>query len=533
MKTKFLSLTASVLCLMTFMAGAAYSQNEEGPKRAAVAREIKHDISAPLRSMVPVAPERDKAPHEHPVKPIPQPAQSSNTIAQDKALQTTPGQFVAATPGGTFEGVGLPIYSVNAAPPDTNGAMGATQYVQWVNEAFAVYNVDRTAGTLTRIYGPANGNTLWSGFGGPCQTSNDGDPIVQYDKAANRWIMTQFAVTTAPYRQCVAVSTTPDATGSYARYEFTYGNNFNDYPKLGVWPDGYYITYNMFANGSTFAGGYACAFDRTAMLAGAPATQQCFNLGTSFGGLLPSDLDGSTPPPVGSPNYIVNFGTNSLNVWKFHVDWTNPANSTLSARTNLPVSAFSTACGGGACIKQPGTTQLLDSLGDRLMYRLAYRNRGGVESLVVNHSVNLGTTKKNQYTGVRWYELRVNGGTPSVFQQGTFAPDTRFRWMGSAAMDKVGNIGIGYSLSSANTYPSIYFTGRQATDAPGTMGTETNIYGGTGAQTRTLNRWGDYSSLSIDPVDDCTMWFTTEYIQTSGTFNWSTRIGKIKFNNCQ
>jgi hypothetical protein len=167
------------------------------------------------------------------------------------------------------------------------------------------------------------------------------------------------------------------------------------------------------------------------------------------------------------------------------------------------------------------------------MYRLAYRNRGGVESLVVNHSVNLGTTKKNQYTGVRWYELRVNGGTPSVFQQGTFAPDTRFRWMGSTAMDKVGNIGIGYSLSSANTYPSIYFTGRQATDAPGTMGTETNIYGGTGAQTRTLNRWGDYSSLSIDPVDDCTMWFTTEYIQTSGTFNWSTRIGKIKFNNCQ
>jgi len=532
---KRISLCCASLCAVALLPILVNAQKQPslpaGAQKPEVSTAVRHDISLPLRSIVPIPPEGNETPHEQPVKAIPQPAERSANIV-DRALQvaspTAPTPLVAATAIGSFDGVGIPNYGVNAAPPDTNGAVGATQYVQWVNEAFAVY--DKATGNI--IYGPANGNTLWSGFGGPCQTSNDGDPIVQYDKAANRWVMTQFAVSSTPYRQCVAVSTTSDATGSYNRYEYTYGTGFNDYPKLGVWPDGYYITYNIFANGATFSGSKVCAFDRASMLAGLAATQQCVQLSTSYGGLLPSDLDGSTAPPAGSPNYLVNFGTNSLNVWKFHVDWTTPANSTLTGPTNLPVTSFSTACSGGTCIPQPGTSQKLDSLADRLMYRLAYRNFGSYASLVVNHSVNVGV-KRSAYSGIRWYELRVTNNTPSVYQQGTFAPDTNYRWMGSMAMDKLGNIGLGYSKSSGTVFPSIFFTGRLATDVLGTMSTESSIYGGSGSQLRTLNRWGDYSSLSVDPVDDCTMWYTTEYLKQNGTFNWSTRIGKWKFNNCQ
>ncbi|HVG21353.1 MAG TPA: hypothetical protein VNI02_20095, partial [Blastocatellia bacterium] len=407
-------------------------------------------MSPPLRDLPSINLDRDKdkAPHEHPVKPIPQPDQK-NVPVEDKGLQSASvGPFVAATPVTNFDGVGIPNYGVNAAPPDTNGAVGATQYVQWVNEAFAVF--DKATGTMLPGY-PKNGNTLWAGFGGPCETSNDGDPIVQYDKIANRWVLTQFAVSSTPYRQCVAVSTTPDAGGTYNRYEFSYGTDFNDYPKVGVWPDGYYITYNIFANGATFKGAKVCAFDRAKMLAGQPATQQCFQLSTSFGGLLPSDLDGASAtlggpgstsstglPPAGSPNYLLNFGSNSLNVWKFHVDWTTPANTTLTGPTNIPVNAFTRSCNGGACIPQPGTSQLLDSLADRLMYRLAYRNFGGFASIVVNHTVQVGTTRKNITSGLRWYELRVTNGNVSVNQQGTYSPNSNFRWMGSMAMDKKG-----------------------------------------------------------------------------------------------
>ncbi|MBA3689125.1 MAG: hypothetical protein H0W81_09900 [Chloroflexi bacterium] len=251
----------------------------------------------------------------------------------------------------------------------------------------------RGFGTAYRILGVAThtfGNALWTGFGGGCEANNDGDPIAQWDKAASRWVMTQFSVSTKPFLQCVAVSTTSNATGSYNRYAFSYGNvQFNDYPKLGVWPDPYYISYNIFNNGLTFAGSKACALDRAAMLIGAAATQQCYQLSSSFGGLLPSDLDGSIAPPGGSPNFFMNFGANSLNLWKFHVDWASPGNSTFRGPTNIAVAAFTPACGnGGTCVPQPSTQQKLDTLGDRLMYRLAYRAfADGHEALVVNYSV--------------------------------------------------------------------------------------------------------------------------------------------------
>jgi hypothetical protein len=425
-----------------------------------------------------------------------------------------------------FPGVGNGDYGFvpNAAPPDTNGAVGATQYVQWVNESFAVF--DKATSTIAAGF-PKAGNTLWTGFGGGCERNNDGDPIVQYDKAANRWVLTQFSVSTTPFLQCVAVSTTSDATGTYARYAFTQPN-FNDYPKLGVWPDGYYISYNMF-QGNTFVGGRACAMDRTAMLAGNPATQVCFQLGNTFGGLLPSDLDGATAPPLGSPNPFVAFGNDSasLDIWKFHVDFATPANSTF-VHTNIAAPAFSAACsGGGTCIPQSGTTQQLDSLADRLMHRLAYRNFGDHESLVVNHSVTAGSS-----VGIRWYEIRSPNGTPTVFQSGTYAPDASYRWMGSIAMDKVGNIALGYSVSSSSMHPAIRYTGRVPTDALGSLQAENTIINGAGSQSGGLNRWGDYSAMTIDPTDDCTFFYTSEYLKANGSFNWSTQIASFKFPSC-
>lgn len=526
MKFKLSFVLLFVCGLAVIPANAQDKIGEGDVLKATSQKAVRFDISARLSEITPKLPEDQPPRGGREPKVIP--LHGSKSV-KDAAVQTQAiSPLVAANVTASFDGVGVPNYTINSAPPDTTGAVGLTQYVQWVNTAFAVFDKS----TKARIYGPAAGNTLWTGFGGPCETYNDGDPIVQYDKAANRWMLSQFAVSVTPYRQCVAVSTTSDATGSYARYEFTYGTSFNDYPKVGVWPDGYYVTYNMFANGSTFSGSRVCAFDRAKMLAGLPATQQCVQLSTAFGGLLPSDLDGSIQPPAGAPNYVVNYGTNRLNLWKFHVDWATPANTTFTGPTVITVASFTRACpsGSGACIQQPGTKQKLDSLSDRLMYRLAYRNYGTHESLVVNHSVQANSTR----SGIRWYELRNLSATPTLYQQGTFAPnDGLYRWMGSIGMDKIGNMAVGYNVSNPTTIkPSIRFTGRAPGDPLGTMQSETNLLTGTGSQLRTLSRWGDYSHISIDPVDDCTFWFTTEYLQNNGTFNWSTRINTFKFPTC-
>jgi hypothetical protein len=504
-----------------------------GPASAGpdVSAAVRHDVSPPIRSLQPASPNAHSL-TERPLRLVGR----QGPDLPDAAVQLDPGAAVATTPGLGFAGVGQGDYFFNDqyAPPDTNGAIGATQYVQWVNTSFAVFS--KTSGA--RLYGPARGNTLWTGFGGGCEANNDGDPIAQYDKAANRWVMTQFSVSTKPFLQCVAVSTTSDATGTYNRYSFSYGNvQFPDYPKLGVWPDAYYITYNIFNNGTAFAGSKACALDRSAMIAGTAATQQCYQLSSSFGGLLPSDLDGSIAPPGGSPNILMNFGPNSLNLWKFHVDWAVPANSTLSGPTNIAVPAFTPACGnGGTCVPQPGTRQRLDTLGDRLMYRLAYRVfADGHQAVVANHSVSVSPNKGHgSVTSVRWYEIRDPNGSPVVFQRSTLGTkDGIHRWMGSIAMDRQGNMALGYSASSTAIYPSIRTTGRLAGDPLNTMQAETVVKAGGGSQLPNLSRWGDYSAMTVDPVDDCTFWFTSEYLKTSGTFNWSTWITSFKFPGCQ
>lgn len=499
-----------------------------------VSFDVHHDISPPLRDIhVPPLPNEQRViplRHPFPAKPI--------SVQPDGALQTAPTRLAATIASGlNFDGVGLGFtgpsgsFTVNAAPPDTNAAVGATQVVEWVNTSFAVF--DKSTGTA--LMGPTPGNAIWSTFGGQCAAHNDGDIIAQYDKAAGRWVLAQPVFET-PFVYCVAVSTTSDATGSYNRYEFSMPN-FPDYPKLGVWPDAYYFTANMFS-GNSFVGARPCAFDRGAMLAGSAATQVCFQESSSIASLLPSDLDGSAAPPAGEPDFYLNFGSNVLNLFKFHVDFTTPSNSTFSGPTVLSVASFSEACGGGTCVPQTGTKQQLDSLGDRLMYRLAYRNFTstlGFESLVVNHSVQVNATSRRKpgNTAVRWYEIHNPNGAPTVSQQGTFSPDTNFRWMGSIAEDKVGDIAVGYNVSSSSIHPGIRFAVRTPSDPPGTLEPEQTIINGTGSQLRTLSRWGDYTSLAIDPSDDCTFWYANEYLKANGTFNWSTRLASFKISGCK
>ena len=445
----------------------------------------------------------------------------------DQALQTAVGGLLELEDEGgnpRFPGV-----SANgSAPPDPNIAVGPNHIVQMVNTEVAVYS---KSGTIFAGY-PKTIGSLFSALGGSC-TGEFGDPIVQYDKAADRWLISQLGSFSAPFAECFAVSRTNDPTGAYNLYAYSFGTNLNDYPKIGVWPtstnSAYTATYNLFLNGGPFVGAALCAYDRAAMLAGAASpVSVCYTI-TNDGGYLPSDLDGSTLPPAGSSGLFLTFETlSSLRYYRLSPNFANPGSSTLSAPTDIAVASFSEACGGGTCIPQAGTSQLLDSLGDRPMYRLAYRNFGDHEALVFNHSVAAGSS-----VGLRWYELRSPlGGAFTLHQQGTFAPDSTYRWMGSAAMDQAGDIAVGYSASSSSLFPAIRYTGRTPSDALGTMRTETSLLGGSGSQTGGLSRWGDYTALRIDPSDDCTFWYTNQYQPNNGSFNWATFIGSFKFSNC-
>jgi hypothetical protein len=426
------------------------------------------------------------------------------------------------------------LFGFAFVPPDTNGAVGATQFVQMVNVTVAVY--DKSNGTLQ--LGPAAIHTLWTGFGGLCEFgggtptfADGGDPVVLYDHLAGRWLVTQlqYDTTFTHTAQCLAVSTSSDATGSYNRYEFDFGSNFPDYPKFGIWPDAYYNSINVFPPHS-FAGAQACAFNRNAMLAGASASAICFQQPSTVSSLLPADLDGSAPP-AGSPNYYVGLADSThLNFFRFHVDFSHPANSRFSGPTLVSVAPYSEICARAAtvsCIPEPPPGEKVDGLADRVMFRLAYRNFGDHESLVVNHTV-----KGGPLAGVRWYEIR-NPSAPFVYQQSTLIDPNVNYWLGSIAMDKTGNIALGFSVSSHRVFPSVYVAGRAPTDAAGAMFGPLVLVNGSGVQFNSFKRWGDYSSMSVDPTDDCTLWYTQEYYAVTGSFNWATRIGSFKFDSCK
>lgn len=487
-----------------------------------ISHEAQRGVSPPLRDVAPLRSIRPATPTETEFAREgrhPHVRNEAGNVA-DPVLQAKAPKTLTVTLGPNFDGVSYIDYSTS----DVNGSVGATQYVQYTNWDFSIFN--KTTGA--KIYGQAAENTLWKSLGGPCSTSNDGDIIVLYDKSAQRWIFSHHALATSgPFYQCFAISKTNDATGSYYLYAYELTNDFPDYPKLGVWSDGYYLSTNL-ENPSTYAfiASQVCAFDRAQMLTGAAAQEVCFQT-SAFESLLPADIDGTTAPPSGSPELYMSLATKNLELFKFKTNWTTLSKSTFTGPTAIGVAAYSEACAGSDCIPQLDTSQVLDSLGDRLMYRLAFRNFGTHQSLTVTHSVVAGSS-----VGLRWYEIRSPFGTPLVYQQGTYAPDTNYRWMGSIAMDHSGDIALGYSISSATTHPGINFTGRVSTDPLGTMESEINVITGAGSEQSPNYRWGDYTSMSVDPVDDCTFWYTNQYYKSDSAQNWNTRVQSFKFPGC-
>lgn len=450
----------------------------------------------------------------------------------DSVAQTEVLPPVSTTNLLSFDGI-TDTQGGGFVPPDTNATVGATQVVETVNVAYAVY--DKTTGA--QIMAPTNIQTLYQPLGGQCATGNLSDPIATYDKAAQRWLITMIAFNNSfsQNNACVAISTSSDATGTYHLYSFNYKTVLPDYPKVGVWPDAYYLTTDSFPSGGFFTGAETCALDRTNMLLGNTATSVCFQRNSADFALLPADLDGSTAPPTGSPNYQMDLASSTkINLYKFHVDFAVTSNSTFTGPTALTVASYSDACGAnGTCIVQPSPGEALDALGDRLMYRLAYRNFGSHEALVASHSIKASGTG-NAASAVRWYEVRSPGSSPVVFQSGTVGGGTSTIgfWMGSIGMDKNGDIALGFSASGKTMDPSIVYTGRVPTDPAGKMETPKLVLKGTGVQTSSFNRWGDYSSMQIDPVDDCTFWYAQEYYKTTGSFNFSTHLVSFKFTTC-
>ena len=497
-----------------------------GPLKIAHGRDSRHDESPKLRDIPKIREGLQPREESEPNPPI----DLKHTDSRDPVVQRAPAVPKMPGPVLNFDGIAFPGVVCNCAPPDTNGEVGLTQYVQTVNEGLQVFSKS----TGASVYGPVNIATIWSGFGGVCETNGDGDPVLLYDQLANRWLVSYFAGATAATDECIAISSGSDATGSYYRYDFHLGSNFYDYPHLGVWPDGYYLSENVFdAAGTTYLGPQPFVFDRDHMLNGQAASfiSTAAPLGGAASPMLPADLDGSALPPAGAPESFVQFpSSGTYTTYHFHADFGTPANSTWTTFAAPAAAGFSLLCPTSrACVPEPNGDHL-DGIGDRLMFRLAYRNFGDHESLVGNYSVSSGAV-----AGIRWFELRnVSNGPETVYQQSTYQPDTTWRWMGSAAMDASGDLAVGFSVSSPSIAPGLRYAGRLAGDPLNSLAQgEATLFDGGGSQSGSGNRWGDYSDLTIDPVDDCTFWYTNEYYPAGSTaFNWRTRIGSFRFPSC-
>jgi len=524
-------LLLSLIAVMISWMKESYSQNKPVVRKA-----VYFDKTPPLREMQIVVPGvRDRSWKEQVIENKDSERERNNNpnplpIGADPVLQKTFGTRDEALIIANFDGVP----NLNSVyPPDTDGDVGPNHYFQMINLSFQIFDKEGNS-----LYGPADNSTLWNGFIGSWTGTNDGDPIILYDEQADRWVATQFAINTSDgtFWELIAVSATGDPLGEYYRYAFQFPV-FNDYPKMGVWPDGYYFSFNMF--GGDYRRAAVCAMERDAMLVGdTNARMILFDLpqGSEPWSLLPADFDGPQPP-VGTPNYFIYamddaFGSGDyLSLYEFKADWANPENSTFSEAARMNTEPFNSFfCYGslGACLPQPDGGPLLEALSDRLMYRLQYRNFGDYQAMVTNHTVNV---DGQGHAGIRWYELRdLNDGNGwFIYQQGTYAPDEDHRWMGSVAMNGKGYIALGYSVVNSDLYPAIRYTGRSLNDPLGEMTFyEEEIKAGTGVQTGSAARWGDYSMMSVDPADDTTFWFTTEYVKQTGSVSWKTRIAGFR-----
>jgi hypothetical protein len=480
-----------------------------------VVRDSKHAASPRLSDLATGSPE---------AAALAAPTNLSVRTAQSSVAQ--PNATVAVM---NFDGTKGTGYNYS----DATGAVGPTQYVQLTNLFYAIYN--KATGALLK--GPVAENALWKTFGGPCQTSANGDGTVMYDQAAKRWVFQHHAEPAGgPYMDCVAVSKTADATGAYWLYGFELTVNLPDTPKLGIWPDAYYIGQNLLdPTTKSFQRAQVCALDRTSMLAGLPANAICFQGSISLPTIVPVSWYGATPPPAGSPEYFFELdqrpgqGVNQMNEYAFHVDFVNPDNSTFLPVTSFSVPAYKDSC-ASACVPQANTTNVLKATGDRLTPPLVYRNFADHESILLTHAVSTGTTPA-QPSGIRWYELRTPM-TPVIYQYGTFAPDSNYRFIPSIGMDHMGDIAVGYNVSGPAMNPAIRYAGWTPADALGQMEPESSLFEGTGAQQSANTTWSNYSGMSLDPINDCVFWYTNQYYAADSPNKWSTRIGSFKFPTC-
>ena len=542
--------------------------------------DAAHDLSPPLRVMAAgrIAPDADDPGDEDDEGPI---SAGDGGYSGDGALQSALPAATIPSTAQNFEGLSnennFTIFGGRVNPPDPNGEVGPSNYVEMVNLTFAVY--DKSG---NKLLGPVDTGTLWDNFAVPDCTDPSGDPVVVYDQFIDRWILTQFTTSGMnadgsfngkPFYNCVAISQTGDPTGAYYRYAFitsqagSTSTFFPDYPKYGVWTDSYALTSRDFGSQDEY-GISVYGLEKNKMVNGQPARAVHFFIdgNTAQGlplvgdGLLPADIDGKQKPKndaaipiVGTQDNNASYGAtfDALNVFDLSVKWRSTPLASLTLAAQLPTAPFDSIfpCGVVAgsqppsardCLPQPGITdgsQYLDILSyrQRPTFRLAYRNFKSYEALVTTQSVEA----LPGVAGMRWYEIRRTGGTYSLFQQGTYAPgDGIHRWMGSIAQDKKGDMALGYSVvNGTNVFPGIRYTGRLAGDPLGqmTLG-EGTIINGSGVQTTTNSRWGDYTDMTVDPVDDCTFWYVNEYYLTSGTpadtRPWHTRIASFKLPGC-
>lgn len=507
------------------------------------------------------------------VIPLRKPIPTNTTDSSPKTLQTQDpliaaqrqvGELTSIDPIMNFEGLSgadnKAMFGSPSTPPDVNGDIGPQHYVQMVNTLFQVFD-KQTGLALTQ---PSRLSSLFAAAGktGPCAKNDQGDPIVLYDHLADRWLLSEFNYgydkfgnDKPPYHECVAVSKTGDPTGQYYVYDYiTPNNKFPDYPKFGVWADGYYMTAAQYS-GNTPSGNAILVFDRAKMLVGDAAAVNYHDLANKplLTVLLPSDLDGPQPPS-GTPNYVLGFQGNKNNwlpttrvrVFEVSADFSPSATGSVKERSSLQVAAFNPkVCSNavGTCIPQPGVNQKLDALSDRPMNRLQYRyfsdhcpidnSTSACAGLTFNHTIQ---GESSGQAAARWYILNYKPDTDllSIAQQGTFAPDTGSRWMGSAALNKQGELALGYSLSSKSVYPAIGFAGRLPTDPPNVLTLTGLLKQGNGAQSGDTERWGDYTMMAVDPDDDCTFWYTNQYYANNKdgrNWLWRTRIGSFKLSN--